>query len=237
MDKLIQKNIKFDAIITDPPYGITANKFDIIIPFEQMWFKINKLRKNNIPIILFGNEPFSSALRLSNLKEYKYDWIWNKILKTGHLNAKIKPMLQHEIISVFGKGKINYYPIMEEGKPQHGEGNRKRIHSINYSKQNNNYKDKKGNTFKYPSTLSIKIQKVHPSKCIHPNQKPVLLLEYLIKTYTNKDDLILDFTAGSFTTAVACINTNRKFIGIELDKKHYNNGINRIKEVLNGKND
>lgn len=229
MQKLIKRGVKVDAIITDPPFGTTKNKWDNVIPFDEMWECLKSLRKENAPIVLFGTEPFSSHLRLSNMKEYKYDWIWNKILKTGHLNAKKVPMGQHEIISVFGKGRVTYYPIMEEGRPQHSEGQGKRTHSKNYGKQKKGKDDSRaGNTLKYPSTLSLNFQKVHPSKCIHPTQKPIALLEYLIKTYTEEGDTVLDFTAGSGTTGCACRNLNRNFIGIEKDEGYFQIMYNRI---------
>lgn len=161
--------------------------------------------------------------------------MWNKILKTGHLNCKIMPMGQHEVISIFKvRGKVKYYPIMENGRPQHSEGVRKTtINSDVYGKQTNDYKEKNGNTLKYPSTLSIDIQKVHPSKCVHPTQKPVELLEYLVKTYTLENETILDFTMGSGTTGVACQNLNRKFIGIELDKNYFKVARDRIDNNIN----
>tara|TARA_R110000796_G_scaffold127874_1_gene243294 strand:+ start:243 stop:1034 length:792 start_codon:yes stop_codon:yes gene_type:complete len=222
-----------DAIITDPPYGTTACKWDSVIDFELMWEQLNRIIKPNGAIVLFGSEPFSSALRMSNIKNYKYDWIWDKVLKTGHLNSKRMPMGKHEIISVFGKGGLNYYPIMEEGKPQHSEGTKRgdNINSDNYGKQTRDYEDKKGNTLKYPNTLSLKFQKVHPSKCVHTTQKPVALMEYLIKTYTNENETVLDFTMGSCSTGVAAKNTNRNFIGIEQDDKYFKIAEQRIKET------
>lgn len=220
-----------DCIICDLPYGTTKNKWDVIIPFHLMWAEFNRIAKKGCPIVLFNAEPFSSHLRLSNLKNYKYDWIWNKVLKTGHLNAKNRPMSQHEIISVFGKGKINYYPIMEEGEPEHSRGNKRKkgnMDSDNYGKQRVDFIDKTGNTEKYPSSLSLYFQKVHPSKCLHPTQKPVELLEYLIKTYSNEGDTILDITFGSGTTAEGCQNTNRNFIGMDNDENSYNIAKERI---------
>ena len=225
MNKLIEEGVKVDAIICDPPYGSTQNKWDVVINFEEMWGCIKKIRNPKTPIILFGSEPFSSFLRLSNLKEYKYDWIWDKILKTGHLNAKKMPMGQHEVISVFGEGAINYYPIMEEGKPAHSKGN-------GWSKQISNNYGKETTTFKpstsrmnYPTTLSF--QKVHPSKCVHPTEKPIEIAEYLVKTYTKEGDLVLDFTIGSGVFGEACKKHNRDFIGIDngiCDKEGINKG-------------
>ena len=228
-------NSSIDAIITDPPYGTTACKWDSVIPFDDMWYQLNRVIKKNGAIVLFGSEPFSSALRMSNIKNYKYDWIWNKILKTGHLNSKKMPMGQHEIISIFGKGRVNYYPIMEEGKPQHGRGDKRKLslssmNSDDYGKQRVDFKDKEGSTEKYPNSLSLVYQKVHPSKCIHPTEKPVKLMEYLIKTYTNEGETVLDFTMGSGTTGVACKNLNREFIGIEKDDKYFEIARKRIND-------
>ena len=230
MDRLIADGISVDAIIADIPYGTTACKWDSVIPFDEMWIRLDKLIKPNGAIVLFGSEPFSSFLRVSNIKKFKYDWIWDKQLKTGHLNAKHMPMGQHETISVFNnKKKVNYFPIMEEGKPQHSQGKKRGCnHSENYGKQSFDYEDKKGNTLKYPSSLSLKFQKVHPSKCVHSTQKPVALMEYLIKTYTNEGGLVLDFTMGSGTTLLACKNLNRNGIGIEKDPQYYAIAVERV---------
>jgi DNA modification methylase len=214
MDKLIEKRVKVDAIVCDPPYGTTQCKWDTIIPFIEMWKRIVKIRKENVAVILFGSEPFSSALRMSNIKEYKHDWVWNKILKTGHLNAGIQPLLQHEMIHKFYKSV--YYPQMEQGNPVHSEGNRdKPILNNSYGSETRNYKDRKGETEKYPSTLSMVFPKRHSSVVYHPNEKPVELMEYIIKTYTEEGDTVLDFTCGSGSTGVGCRNTNRNFIGID----------------------
>lgn len=215
-----------DMILCDLPYGTTACKWDTIIPFEPLWGQYKRIIKDNGAIALFGNEPFASALRMSNIKEYKYDWVWNKITARGHLVAKIRPMQQSESISVFGKGKINYYPIMEErDKPIIGT-ERKRTDimggiSTGYAKVY---------THKYPKTL-LTFNPV--CRGLHPTQKPVALLEYLIKTYTNEGDTILDNTMGSGSTGVACLNTNRNFIGIELDDKYFEIAKRRISEARN----
>ena len=212
----------FDMILCDLPYGITQNKWDNIIPLDKLWEQYKRIIKANGAIVLFGSEPFSSMLRVSNIDNFKYDWVWNKILKTGHLNSKKMPMSQHEIISVFGYNKINYYPIMEKGKPVHSRGRKKgNMDSDNYGKQSLDFIDKTGNTEKYPSSLSLVFQKVHPSKCVHPTEKPVALFEYLIKTYTNKGELILDNCAGSGTLGEACYNTKRDYVMIEKEEKYF----------------
>ncbi len=210
-----------DMILCDLPYGTTACKWDAVIPFEPLWEQYKRIIKDRGAIVLFGSEPFSSALRISNIKEYKYDWVWNKITARGHLVAKIRPMQQSESISVFGKGKINYYPIMEErDKPVTGT-ERKRTDimggiSTGYTKVY---------THKYPKTL-LTFQPVCGG--LHPTQKPVALLEYLIKTYTLEGETVLDNCMGSGSTGVACINTNRNFIGIELDEGYFKIAQDRI---------
>jgi DNA modification methylase len=219
-------NKSIDAIITDPPYGTTACKWDSVIPFDLMWTQLNRIIKDNGAIVLFGAEPFSSALRMSNIKNYKYDWIWKKDRTTGHLNAKKQPLRNIEKISVFYKKQTRYYPIMTIGKKSHSIGK-----AINEKKckTNNLYGDfkrvnRKGN-LKYPRQI-LDYKKPHPP--IHPTQKPVTLIEYLIKTYTQEKETVLDFTMGSGTTGVACCNTNRDFIGIELDNDYFNIAKQRI---------
>lgn len=215
-----------DLILCDLPYGMTACKWDVIIPFEPMWEQLNRIIKPNGAIVLFGSEPFSSALRMSNLKMYKYDWTWDKITAKGHLVAKYRPMQQTEDIIVFGKNKINYYPIMVD-RPKNQirksyESSRTEIMGGTSKKIVKMY-----DTW-YPKTL-LKFK----TECgLHPTQKPIALLEYLIKTYTNENDLILDFTMGSGSTGVACMNTNRNFIGMELDKKYFEIAKNRIEAAL-----
>lgn len=228
--ELVSKGVKVDSIITDIPYGTTRCKFDVVIPFDDMWNCIKNIRKDKCPVVLFGTEPFSSYLRVSNIKEFKYDWIWNKILKTGHLNSKIMPMSQHEKIHVFGKGKLNYYPIMTEGSPQHSHGNGDRQHSANYNSQTKIDDSRAGNTLKYPSSI-LTIQKKHASTCIHPQEKPVELMEYLVNTYSKDGDTVLDFTMGSGTTGVACKNLNRNFIGIEKDVDIFETAKKRIENT------
>ena len=235
MDKLIEKGVKVDAIITDPPYGTTGKtvcKWDIIIPFDEMWKRLNKLVKPNGAIVLFGSEPFSSALRMSNIKNYKYDWIWDKKKPSNFPLAKKQPMKYHENIIVFNKH--NYYPIMvkvEGRKAKKGVNKDARV--FNKGLDNPEYLDKIY-TDKYPSSI-LEFSNADQRNRFHPTQKPVKLLEYLIKTYTNENELVLDFTMGSGSTGVACLNTNRKFIGIELDKKYFEIAKERIEEAKNNK--
>tara|TARA_R110000796_G_scaffold118759_1_gene232538 strand:+ start:233 stop:982 length:750 start_codon:yes stop_codon:yes gene_type:complete len=221
-----------DAIITDPPYGTTACKWDSVIDFELMWQQLNRIIKPNGAIVLFGSEPFSSALRMSNIKNYKYDWVWHKNLKTGFLNAKKMPLLNNEIISVFYKKPPTYNPIMQL-RTTAKAGNKK--HSTATDNYNNYSKIFTNNQTDYifPSRVIEDIKCVHSSykeKVKHPTQKPILLMEYLIKTYTNENETVLDFTMGSGSTGVAAKNLNRNFIGIEMDENYFNISKKRIEE-------
>ena len=222
-----------DAIICDPPYGTTACKWDSVIPFPEMWERLNKLIKPNGAIVLFGSEPFSSALRMSNIKNYKYDWIWEKHHKTGHLNAKNRPMKIIESISVFSKGKHLYNPqglieINKHTKNSNSDMNRDGKNStsvVNNAPPKKEYFQKYTN---YPTEI-LKFDSMN-SNGLHPTQKPVALMEYLIKTYTNEGELVLDFTMGSGTTGVACKNLGRKFIGIEMDECYFDIASKRIEQ-------
>ena len=235
------KDGSIDAIITDPPYGTTACKWDSVIDFDLMWEQLNRIIKPNGAIALFGSEPFSSALRMSNIKNYKYDWIWEKNSPSGHLNVKIMPLKYHEIISVFSNKKHNYnrqftpkdkkaqrpnkYKNLIERDFNRGViVNKKDVfgkHNVRYSIDNND-------EFCNPKSI-IKFE-INKKNRLHPTQKPVSLMEYLIKTYTNENETVLDFTMGSGTTGVACLNTKRNFIGIEKDKQYFDIATNRIKE-------
>ena len=236
MDKLIEKGVKVDAIITDPPYGTTACKWDSVIPFDEMWERLNKLIKNNSAIILFGSQPFTTALISSNIKCFKYELIWNKTFGRQPQLANIQPMKQHENILIFSiNGKrINYYPQkIELPKPYYSSG------AANNSGSNNHHKlglkkQPKTYTHKTPTSL-LSYKPVSNTKIVHPTQKPVDLLEYLIKTYTKEGEIVLDFTMGSGSTGVACMLTDRKFIGVELEEKYFNIAKNRIEEAQNNK--
>jgi len=218
----------FDVIITDPPYGTTACKWDIIIPFEDMWRELKRIRKNRTPIILFGSEPFSSYLKMSNIKEFKYDWIWEKEQGANFMLVKYQPYKVHEIISVFSEKSQNYYPIMSKGKPYiSGRGTSGKITNNVRKTQTRNYGTR------YPRSV-IKFN-TDKRKSFHPTQKPLALMEYLVKTYTNKDELVLDFTCGSGTTLVAAEKLNRKWIGIEINPEYCEVAKQRIiKEVKDG---
>ena len=230
MDLLIEQGIKVDTIITDLPYGTTQCKWDMVIPFDKMWDRLHKIIKPGGAIVLFGNEPFSSALRMSNIKNYKYDWKWDKVRGVGHLNAKRRPMMCIEDIMIFYNKQCIYNPQMRErDKPRQSMNN---ATQQVYGKSKENFKGEKLNK-KYPINLITFSKSSQNDMIFHPTQKPVDLLEYLIKTYTNENDLVLDFTMGSGSTGVACMNTNRRFIGIELDENYFNISVNRIFENYN----
>lgn len=222
-----------DAIITDPPYGTTACEWDSVIPFEPMWEQLNRIIKPNGAIVLFGSEPFSSALRMSNIKNYKYDWVWDKKVSGSPMLAKKQPMKIHELISVFNS-KI-YYPIMQ--KKDINTIKRQNRHNGDTPINTEHYKMKRiwgKSDVCYPKSIQQfkkEYNNQFKKQVFHPTQKPILLMEYLIKTYTNEGETVLDFTMGSGSTMVACLNTNRKGIGIELDKDYYEAALKRFKDV------
>jgi site-specific DNA-methyltransferase (adenine-specific) len=217
-----------DAIITDPPYGTTACKWDSVIPFEPMWKELNRIIKHNGAIVLFGSQPFTSALIMSNPKMFKYCWYWEKSRPTGHLNAKKMPMKNIEDIIVFYATQSLYNPQMEIGKPNHvSDGYIRKTKHTNNCYGNFKNVSQKNTNYKYPKQL-LKFKQQDPNKILHPTQKPLLLLEYLVKTYTQEHDTILDFTMGSGTTGMACKSLNRNFIGIELDKDYFEIATARI---------
>ena len=218
-----------DAIITDPPYGTTACKWDSVIDFDLMWEQLNRIIKPNGAIVLFGSEPFSSALRMSNIKNYKYDWIWNKRLAGGFAVAKYRPLSINENVSVFGKGKIKYYPQMVKGKMRvkGRTKNKGKDVSENWKGLKDGYSTT--NDLYFPKTI-IEISNANRRNKQHPTQKPIELMEYLIKTYTNENETVLDFTMGSGSTLVACQNLNRNGIGIEQDETYFKIAQERLKE-------
>lgn len=216
-------NESIDMILCDLPYGTTACKWDIMIPFDKLWLEYNRIIKKGCPIILFGTEPFSSHLRTSNLKYYKYDWVWDKVTARGHLVAKKRPMQQTETISVFGKGSLNYFPIMTKRPLNKIKISKEyaRTDIIGGGKQHE--KNVKLKTYDewYPKNILTFSAANTSNEKLHPTQKPILLLEYLIKTYTSENALVLDNCAGSGSTGIACINTNRKYILIEKEQKYF----------------
>ena len=231
----LMKNIpdkSIDMILCDLPYGTTACKWDTVIPFEPLWEQYKRIIKDNGAIVLFGSQPFTSTLVNSNIKGYKHHWVWEKNRGTGFQVAKYRPMMATEDIIAFTKKgeRINYYPIMiKRDKPIIYSGAK----SSNGTNPLASYdkKLKKACTHKYPTNI-IKVDKV--KRPIHPTQKPVVLLEYLIKTYTNENETVLDNCMGSGSTGVACVNTNRNFIGMELDNNYFNIAKERIYKAKEG---
>lgn len=211
-----------DMILCDLPYGTTArNKWDCVLPYKELWQQYERIIKPNGPICLFSQLPFDKTLAVSNMKLLRYEWIWKKQQGTGHLNAKRMPMKAHENILVFYKSLPTYNPQFREGTPytcQSGRG------STNYREQKSVLTKNDG--FRYP----LDVLEFKSDKGLHPTQKPVALLEYLVKTYTNEGDLVLDNCMGSGSTGVACVNTGRRFIGMELDPQYFAIAEKRILE-------
>ncbi len=240
MKRIPDKSI--DMILCDLPYGTTACKWDTIIPFEPLWEQYNRIIKDNGAIVLFGSQPFTSELIHSNLKLFRYEWIWEKHKPSNFALAKRQPMKYHENILVFYKKQPLYNPQMikrESERIKQGQEAGYIGQSINHGELNSlktvsRSFDKYDANLKLPSSI-LKINAVQSNskeKVNHPTQKPVALFEYLIKTYTNEGETVLDNCIGSGTTAIACINTNRNFIGFELDKYYYEIANERIRKAL-----
>ena len=237
MDDLIKQGIKVDAIITDIPYGTTACAWDSVIPFPDMWERLNKLCKDeHTPILLFGQQPFTSLLVASNIKRFKFVWYYKKLIASNFASAKYQPMKHIEEICVFSNGgTVNYYPIMQK----RAEGGTTRLktpyhtNSITPNETMNNMKrNNAGKTYdaelKFPENIQVFNNRAKGARGSHPTQKPIELMEYLVKSHTKENDTVLDFTMGSGTTGVACKRLKRNFIGIELDKKYFNIAKERI---------
>jgi len=213
-----------DMVLTDPPYGTTACKWDSIIPLEPMWEQLKRVIKPNGAIVMTASQPFTSALVMSNVKMFKYDWVLDKPAGTGFFNAKKMPLRSHESILVFYKKLPTYNPQMTHGHTKK-TAVKKEVNSECYGKafKKTNYSSKS----RYPRSVQ-RFSSDKQFNNLHPTQKPVALMEYLIKTYTNEGETVLDFTMGSGTTGVAAKNLNRDFIGIELDETYFNIAMNRI---------
>lgn len=237
MDKLIEQGVKVDAVITDPPYGTTACKWDIVIPFDEMWNRLNKLIKPTGAIALFATEPFATKLRMSNLDNYRYDWYCIKTKPSLYQHAKNRPMRAVENACVFSKSKWGHKSQLKDKRMEY---NPQGISSIGVKTVTKNFNaggvvgerpNQIGKQYEaftgFPNDV-LEFKSITGKSCLHPTQKPVDLLEYLIRTYTNENDLVLDFTMGSGSTGVACINTNRKFIGVEINEKYFNIAKDRI---------
>ena len=230
MDKMIKEGLKVDCIVTDPPYGSTACSWDSIIPFNKMWNCVKKIRKPNAVVCLFGNEPFSSLLRESNLKEYRYDIYWQKERPTNVFQLKKRPGKVIETISVFYDKQPTYNPQMVkyDGPKRTNKIKDGKLGALidNGNKKPKEYED---TGYRYPSQV-VQFKRDILTNNLHPTQKPLALMEYLVQTYTNEGDIVLDFTMGSGTTGVVCNKLNRKFVGIELDNKYFEIAKKRIEE-------
>jgi len=218
-----------DLVLTDPPYGTTACKWDSVIPFEPMWAQLNRVIKKNGAIVLFGSEPFSSALRMSNIKNYKYDWVWDKKLAGNGILAKKQPLKIHEIITIFNSNV--YLPQKTKGKLRKKMSKNLLVSEINGGDGIKRAKETFNDEY-YPKSIIDFSMAGHRTGRLHPTQKPIALMEYLIKTYTNEGETVLDFTMGSGTTGVACKKLNRNFIGIELDDKYFKIASERISKPV-----
>ena len=223
MNGITDKSV--DMILCDLPYGTTACKWDAIIPFDKLWEQYGRIIKDNGAIALTASQPFTTALISSKIEWFKYCWVWNKVKPGNIFTAKYQPMKIHEDVVVFSKGTHNYYPqlvLRDKVKVSKNYGAKDSIVGVqNADKENRVYK------FKNPQSI-IEFSNANQKGKIHPTQKPVTLFEYFIKTYTNEGETVLDNCMGSGTTAIACINTKRNYIGFELDTGYYNLAVDRI---------
>jgi len=224
-------------VLTDPPYGTTACKWDSIIPLEPMWEQLKRVIKTNGAIVMTASQPFTTTLISSNMKMFKYCWVWDKVSKSDHFNAKNKPLKQHEDVVVFSEGttankSLRKMPYFPQGVKQGSRENNKNRKAAGYmGEARPSHKETHiCHVSGYPSSL-INFSNANRVGVVHPTQKPVALMEYLIKTYTNEGETVLDFTMGSGTTGVACKNLNRSFIGIEMDDKYFEIAKNRIESA------
>lgn len=228
MPRLIELGIKVDMILCDLPYGVTNHKDDKPLPFDKLWECYDSIISDNGAIVLFAQGEFYVDLVNSNRNLFKYDLVWDKQLSTGFLNANRMPLRRHESIAVFYKKAPVYNPQKSVGKPNHGKGTKyKTKQTVNQNYGVYNPIETEASTLKHPTSI-ISFQKPHPSKCVHRTQKPISLLEYLIRTYTNERMIVLDNCMGSGSTGIAARNTGRKFIGIEKDSHYFN----VVKEIL-----
>lgn len=228
-----------DMILCDLPYGVTRNNWDSEISLDALWEQYIRIIKDNGAICLFADGMFMAKLMMSNPKMWRYNLVWNKVLASGFLNANRMPLRSTEEIVVFYKKQPIYNPQKTKGKPNHSKGKAVGKESDDETQVNNNYgnytivdNSKELGDMKHPTSLLV-FSKPHPSISLHPTEKPVELCEWLIKTYTNENMTVLDNCMGSGSTGIACINTNRNFIGIELEEKYFDIAQNRIKEVAN----
>lgn len=214
-----------DMVLCDLPYGTTRCKWDVQIPFDRLWEQYDRIVKTNGAVVLFAAEPFASMLRLSNIKNYKYDWVWDKVKGTGFLNAKKQPMRNHEMLCVFYRKQCTYNPQKTTGHAKKKSYRSSVLQTPVYGVMRNDYTYE--STERYPRSIQVFSTDTQNSS-LHPTQKPVALLEYMIRTYTNPGETVLDNCMGSGSTGVACSNTGRNFIGIELDPGYFETAKKRI---------
>ena len=215
-----------DMVMTDPPYGTTACKWDSVIPLDPMWEQLKRIIKPNGAIVMTASQPFTTTLIASNMKMFKYCWVWNK-KKGGNIQSlKWQPYKTHEDIAIFCKGAVIYYAIKTPQKTRTGK-----TYSSGQANGIKNYGDVRIYNDKHPKSI-LEISNANQKGKVHPTQKPVALMEYMIKTYTNEGETVLDFTMGSGTTGVACVNLGRNFIGIEMDENYFNIASDRIKGTV-----
>lgn len=217
-----------DAVITDIPYGTTRAKWDAVIPFEEMWVAIRTVASGACPIALFGMEPFSSLLRVSNLKQFRFDHVWHKPKGTGFLNAKRQPLRCHEFISVFSEKAPAYYPQKTTGHPRKTTFRGKHLQTNVYGRMAGDYRY--DSTERYPRSV-IEFSSDTQNSSVHDTQKPVLLMEYLVATHSQPGEVVLDFTMGSGTTGIACLQNGRRFIGVESDPDHFETACARLRDA------
>ena len=227
MRQLIERGIKVDAIIADIPYGIHNNKFDTLIPFNEMWDCLIKLVKDKGNFVLFASGLFTYKLALSNEKLFRYELVWKKSKCGSPLTAKYMPLKKHENILVFGKSAAYYEPQMQIGTPYKRKYTPNKVNNLGFGIEGVQT-DNKGT--RHPTTILDFPQKWRRQDQLHPTQKPVELMEFLVKSYCPKNGIVLDFTMGSGSTGVACMNTERDFIGIEIDENYFNIAKTRIKK-------
>lgn len=227
MPKISEHSV--DLILCDLPYGVTRNKWDSVIPFNMLWENYLRVLKPNGAVVLFADGMFMAELMLSNKKMWKYNIVWDKVLVSGFLNANRQPLRSHEELVVFYNKQPTYNPQKFKGLPNHGKGKSKKNTNNNYGKFEIVDNREELGDMKHPRSIWT-FSKPHPSKMVHPTEKSLECIEYIIKTYTNENDLVLDNCMGSGTTGVGCCSLNRQFIGIEKEEKYFDISVSRICE-------
>lgn len=223
-----------DLVLTDPPYGTTACKWDAVIPFEPMWEQVKRVLKKNGAAVFTASQPFTSALVMSNPKNFRYSLVWEKTTASGHLNAKKMPMRAHEDILVFYSSLPTYNPQKTQGHKRKVAANVDRAQKLSECYGSQSGVTTYDATDRYPRSV-IKTSTDKQKSSMHPTQKPVALMEYLTRTYTNEGETVLDFAMGSGTTGVACVNTGRRFIGVERDPEYFRIATDRISQAIHAR--